>query len=94
MGAPPSPLKPGVPLPATVLIVPWVSISRTLWLAVSPMKTAPSAVMVTPSGAFSWAAVGGPPSPAAPGAPVPATLVIVPVASTRRMRLSPVSAMR
>ena len=30
VGAPPSPLKPGVPLPATVLIVPWVSISRTL----------------------------------------------------------------
>ena len=58
------------------------------------MKTAPSAVVVTPSGAFSWAAAGGPPSPAAPGVPVPATLVIVPVASTRRMRLSPVSAMR
>jgi hypothetical protein len=37
-------------VPAAVVIVPAVSISRTLWLPVSPMNTAPSDVTATPCG--------------------------------------------
>src|SRR4051795_12666244 len=71
-GRPPSALNPGVPVPAAVDIVPAVSISRTLWLPVSPMKTAPSGVTATPCGWLSSAAGEGAPSPAAPRAPAPA----------------------
>ncbi len=41
----------------------------------------------TPTGCVSWAWEAGPPSPAKPGAPVPATVLIVPSMPTLRTRL-------
>ena len=47
----------------------------------------------TPVGLCSLASVAGPPSPANPATPLPATVVIVPSGSMRRMRWFPASAM-
>ena len=88
MAAPPSPAKPKVPSPATVLIVPVPpSTFRMRWLPVSAMKMFPAPSTVTPLGPLRSAAEAGPPSPAKPLTPVPTTVVITPLAeSTRRSR--------
>jgi hypothetical protein len=83
------------PPPATVLIVPVTASTRRIrWLSVSAMSTSPSARTATPAGLRRWAAVAAPPSPEKLEVPVPATVEMMPVADTLRMRSLPVSAMR
>ena len=61
----------------------------------SAMKRFPEASKATPPGPYNHAEVAGPPSPANAGTPVPATVVMMPLADdTSRMRLLPVSAMK
>ena len=50
------------------------------------MYSVPSGATATPWGLESMAEVAGPPSPLNPGVPVPATVVMMPLASTRRTR--------
>jgi hypothetical protein len=64
------------------------------WLYSSAMKSSPLRLTATPVGLCSFASVAGPPSPANPAAPVPATVVIVPAGSMRRMRWFAASAMK
>lgn len=85
-----SPLKPLVPFPATVVITPFATLRMRL-LPVSATYRLPAESMATPSGAFNWALVAGALSPLKPGAPFPATVVIVPL-ETLRMRWLAVSA--
>src|SRR5580704_12807817 len=73
----------------------------TLRMRLSPesaMKRSSAASTAIPVGLFNCANVAGPPSPQAGGAaqatPVPATVEILKAVSTRRIRLSPVSAMK
>jgi hypothetical protein len=93
VATPPSSENPGIPVPATVVMMPVASTRRMRLLVVSAMKTLPSASAATPKGLYSWALVATPPSPENPGVPIPATVVMMPVASTRRMALLPRSAM-
>ena len=90
----PSPLKMAVPVPATVVIVPPALTLRMRWLLVSAMKRLPEPSTATPWGPLSCAADAGPLSPPKPWPLVPATVVIVPSASTLRMRWLLVSAMK
>jgi hypothetical protein len=61
-------------------------------LSLSAMNTSPSPSTATPHGYKSWALVAAPPSPRSPPTPVPATVVITPLAaSTRRTRWLSVS---
>jgi hypothetical protein len=63
-------------------------------LLVSAMNTSPAALTATACGASSWTWVANPPGPVAPGLPVPANWVMMPVAaSILRITLSSVSAM-
>ena len=83
MADPPSPLKAGVPLPATVVITcASLLTERTRWLYSSAMNSTPSLRTATPLGHASIARVASPPSPPKPSAPVPATVVMTPFAST------------
>ena len=89
-----SPLKPGSPVPATVVMVPERSTRRMRWFPESAMKMFPVVSTATPAGLCSCAARAGPWSPLKPRSPVPATVVMVPERSTRRMRWFPKSAMK
>ena len=55
---PPSPAKPGLPFPATVVIIPAESILRTAWLFVSAMYTFPSASTAGTRTGYSWPGTG------------------------------------
>jgi hypothetical protein len=67
---------------------------RMRWLNVSAMNRLPAASTATPWGNQILALVAGPPSPEKIALPVPATVVITPVAvATLRTRLFNVSAM-
>jgi hypothetical protein len=100
VAASPSPPKPALPFPATVVITPAGLTRRTRLLPVSAMRKPPSAVGETPRGPFSRtvgfvAASESPANP--PGAfpgPAPATVLMVPASLTRRIRLLAVSAIR
>src|SRR4051794_9198434 len=94
VAGPPSPEKPGVPVPATVVIVPAGVTRRTRPLPASAITKPPSGVPATASTEASWAAGAGPPPPEGPGGPVPATVVMVPAGDTRRTRRLPESAIR
>src|SRR5271170_1547641 len=93
---PPSPVYASVPLPATVAIVPsTASTRRTLYK--SAMKRLPFPSTATAEGKFRFAAVAAPPSPQAAaglaqGVPLPATVLIIPLAFTARTRAVPASA--
>jgi hypothetical protein len=89
----PSPVDAAVPLPATVVMT-FAATWRMRLLVVSAMSRLVLEVTAIPLGPFRLASVAEPPSPANPAAPLPATVVIVAPASTRRMRLPPVSAMK
>src|SRR6478735_641700 len=52
---PPSPVYPGVPLPATVVIVPFGQTRRITWLPTSSIRKPPSAIGDTPKGRLSSA---------------------------------------
>ena len=62
-------------------------------LIVSAMNTLPRPSTTTPRGWLSRADWAGPPSPEKSAAPVPATVVMTPDGSIRRMRLLLSSAM-
>ena len=79
-----SPLKPPVPLPAMVVMVPLVTLRMRL-LPESAMYKFPVESIATPTGDISWALVAGPLSPRKPAVPLPATVVMVPL-ETLRMR--------
>ena len=89
VAAPPSPLKPGAPLPATVLMTPPGVILRMRWLPQSARNRFPLASNATEDGADRLAAVAGPPSPLNPAVPVPAMVVMIPPGVILRMRLLP-----
>jgi hypothetical protein len=93
---------PGIPSPATVVMMPVVaSTHRMRKLAASAIKRPPAASSATSNGQSSSALVAGPPSPLKPpipaipfseDGPMPATVVMMPVAAvTLRIRLLPVS---
>ena len=96
VAAPPSPAYPRVPLPATVWIRPVeATTSRIRLLPESAMNRSPaesSAMAVIP---LNCAFLAGPPSPPLPAAPVPAKVMMLPVAATTsRITLFPASAMK
>ena len=94
VGTPPSPLKPAVPVPATVVIVPSASTLRTRWLLASAMYRLPLLSNTMSWGLSICAIVAGPPSPLKPALPgVPATVVITPAVSILRMAVFHESAM-
>ena len=76
MAGPPSPEKPAVPFPATVVITPAVSIFRMRELPESEMKILPWASTAIPEGALTCAALAGPLSPENPGVPLPAIIAM------------------
>src|ERR1035441_5252895 len=82
VAGPLSPLNPGVPFPAMVVITPLETL-RILWSDVSAMYRLPAESMATPVGPFNWALVAGPLSPSGvpvkPYVPFPATVVITPL---------------
>jgi len=84
MAGPLSPLKPAVPFPATVMMIP-LAILRMRLLLASAMYRLPMESKAIPSGKFNWAKLAGPLSPLKPAVPVPATVVITPLV-TLRMR--------
>ncbi len=96
---PAPPLQPALAPPPAIVVMIWVAPStrRTAPLKVSVMNRSPLPSTATPVGKFSRALVAGPLSP--PNAPLkgsslPATVVMFPVVSTRRIRLLFVSAMK
>ena len=82
--APPSPMKPRVPVPATVHMVPSGVTLRTTSFPVSAMNKLPVESTATPNGPLICALVAAPPSPVNPAVPLPATVVMVPLAAIRR----------
>ena len=82
----PSPLKPEMPLPATVVMMPEVSTLRMRLLFRSAMKRLPAPSTATPVGKAKLALVAGPPSPLNPEMPMPATTVNCPEVSTLKTR--------
>src|SRR5579872_5827370 len=83
---PPSPEKPGIPVPAMVLMTPPLETKRTRWLLVSAINKFPPASTATPYGALNSALAAALPSPPKPGVPFPATVEMIPP-DTLRMRL-------
>ena len=89
VAGPPSPTPVmGLPPPATVVRAPLAaSRRRTRLLAVSATYTLPAASTQAPCGLERRALVPAPPSPLKPWLPLPATVVMTPLApSTRRRR--------
>jgi hypothetical protein len=82
------------PFPATVVMKPAAEMRRTRWLVTSVTNTLSAASTASAIGLASLAWMAGPPSPLNPSVPLPARVVIPPVAmSTRRTRSFLVSAM-
>src|SRR4051812_48211415 len=77
-------------VPATVLIVPVGDTRRIRAPSLSAIRSPPSAVATTPPGPSMNADVAGPPSPhggwTGEQLPPPATVLIVPLEATRRIR--------
>jgi hypothetical protein len=86
----------GRPLPATVVMVPSASTRRMTWFASSQMKNPPPEIGRTQAGRLSCARVAPPRTllPVLPGVPLPATVVMLPSASMRRILWLLRSAMR
>jgi hypothetical protein len=76
------------------VIVPSGPTRRTRWLTLSAMTNPPPRSTATSVGEFRRARLAGPPSPAKPQAPVPATVVITPAAVNWRTRRLLTSARR
>ena len=81
------------PVPAIVVIVPPGDTTRTRALNVSPTYRLPSAPTAMPSASSSRAELAGPPSPANPGRPWPATVEMIPARVTSRTEQLPTSEM-
>ncbi len=91
VAGPPSPEDPAVPLPATVVMMPLLSILRIRLFRESAIYTLPAPSRATPIGRFRLAEVAGPPSPENPAVPVPAMVEMIPAELTLRMRWPPES---
>src|SRR5436189_1417303 len=77
VAGPPSPLKPIVPLPATVVMTCVAASIRRIRLFIeSAMNRFPALSTATPCGSFNCDAAAGPPSPLKLYVPLPATVVI------------------
>ena len=63
VAGPPSPLKPPVPFPATVVMIPLVDMRRTTRLLLSARYRFPDLSKVTPAGWFTLANDASPLSP-------------------------------
>src|SRR3974377_321638 len=90
VAGPPSPAKPAVPFPATVLITPSGVTLRIRLLLKSAMKRLPAQSKARPVGELSFAEVAGPPSPEKPSDAVPTTVLITPsgvILQTRLLKL-------
>ena len=96
VASPWSPVEPAVPLPATVMMSPVAATSsRIRLLFASAMNRSPAASRAMLLGAFSSAAVASPLSPVKPAVPLPATVMMSPVAFTNsRIRLFWMSSMK
>ena len=77
VAGPPSPLKPDVPFPATVVMTPEESTFLIRWFWVSAMKRFPAPSTARPRGNCKVASVAGPPSPTKPGRPLPPPATVV-----------------
>jgi hypothetical protein len=86
VAGPPSPENAACPLPAMVLIVPDGDTFRIAMLLASAMYRLPVASTVTPVGVSSDALVATPPSPEYPANPLPATVLMIPLGLTLRIR--------
>ena len=84
VAGPPSPENPLLPLPATVAMMPLVDTFRIRWL--STMKRLPEPSTPTLPGLDNDDEIAGPPSPSNALVPLPATVVIVPLSDTFRIR--------
>ena len=91
VAAPPSPESPGVPVPATVEIIPAGVIFLTHAPPCSAQYIFPALSKAIPLGSLIVALVAGPPSPVCPEPADPAMVVIIP-AVTLRILLLPQSA--
>src|ERR1035438_2339925 len=78
VAGPPSPKKPRVPLPATVVMTPPADTFRMRLLPASTMNRFPDASTATSLGAHTAAEGAGVPSPEKPAVPLPATVVMMP----------------
>jgi hypothetical protein len=97
VAGPLSPVDPTSPVPAYVVMMPVVALTMRIRLfMVSAMNTLPALSTATPCEPYKVALLAGPPSPLAPFLfPLPANVVIVPVAnSTRRILTFMTSAMK
>src|ERR1035441_2918214 len=86
VAAPPSPAKDALPLPATVVIMPFALTLRMRLLSESAMNRFPLESTATPFGEYNAALVAAPPSPEKPMLALPATVTIVPFAFILRTR--------
>jgi hypothetical protein len=66
----------GVPVPATVEMIPDEDTARTLWPLFSTTKRVPNVFCHTPTGSLTLAEVASPPSPDDEADPVPATVFV------------------
>jgi hypothetical protein len=87
VAGPPSPEKPLVPFPATVLRTPAVFTLRILRLPASTINRLPFLSAARPFGEEIWAPIAGPLSPEKPSVPLPTIVLIVPAASWARQSL-------
>src|SRR5437899_8979844 len=82
-----------LPMPASVQMIPELSIIRTRSLSQSVNTRSPDELNAKYAGELRLAAVAAIPSPLNPMAPLPAAVVMLPVAaSTRRIRPLPMAA--
>ena len=87
VAGPPSPPKPAAPVPAKVETIPAGVTRRMRFEARSVINKLPAASNAMPVGWFSCALVACPPSPLEPAIPLPAKVLMMPVAVvTLRMR--------
>ena len=84
---PSSPLKPGMPVPTTVLMMSMVSTMRIRWLAWSVMYMLPSASKAVAVGRSSRAIEAGPPSPPKARMPLPQIVLRVAAAGSNSISL-------
>ena len=86
VAGPSSPLKPNMPFPATVVMIPVSAATCLIRLfTLSIISRLPLASIATRYGYAKLALVAGPPSPLKPSTLFPATVVIIPKLSILRI---------
>src|SRR5713226_5972753 len=84
---PPSPLYPGLPVPAKVVMIPEAVTLRIRLFPESAMYKSPDGLNAAAPGVCNWALVAGRESPLNPPAPLPATVRIALPGISLRTRL-------